>query len=840
MAKQAFRTQHHSRSLVHVFCALLLSLTTAAAFAQSQSGFTYNGNVYVSYQAGEYLQTPAGPQGAAAMRATGANYGSVVVTQYEQTYTANTIAPETASTAGYNSSSDPLSPTDAAVVAAIQNLQAQGLTVFLKPQVDSLDGTYRGDFAPTNPSAWFASYQTFILHYAQLASENGVGGLVIGTELASLTGPGYQTDWDNIIAQIRAAYPSLTLAYGANATSATDEFTTVSFWDKVDIIGVDGYFPLTDHADPTVAELVAAWTSNKNGLNIVAALKTLQSTYNKPLIFTELGYVSATGTNEAPYSSAAAGAAYDPTEQANCYEAFFEVFSQQSSWMKGVFWWAWTVSPPGMMDIGYTPQNKPASTIVLPEWFGSTTQSFTLAPSNSILTVQAGANAPDTIAVTNLGGFTGAVALAVQGLPSGVSAGFAAGAAAGTQVLTFTADSSAVAGTATVTVTGISGALTSSTTIALTVQPAPVSQTITFATPAGQAVGTPLTLAATATSSLPVTFTSTTPNVCTVSGAVASFYTAGTCTIDANQAGNSAYLAAPQVEDSFPVSGSPSFTIAAANQSLSVTQGQQTSDGIIISSANGFMSSVTFTTVGLPSGVTASFAPGSTTDSAVITLTVSNSASAGSTTFTVIGTSGSLSTSTVITLTTIAAPSLTLNGPASAPTLKAGSSTTATITVTGGGTFAGTVTLTAAVTSSPQGSQNPPQLSFGNTGSVMVASGTPGSANLTITTTGATTAALRDSREQESFKSLAGCSAIACMLLAGLCKRRGKKARFLPLGMLLVLVSSVLAGCSGGSPSSGSTSTAASAGTTAGNYVVTVTATSGTNTATVTVPLTVQ
>jgi len=270
----------------YIAAGLIVAGCAGAALAQSQSGFTYNGLDFTSYSANEYLNNSG--NAATTMRATGANYAAVVATQYVQTSTSNAIAPETTSSPGYNSSADPLSPTDAAVVSAIQALQAKGLTVSLKPHVDSLDGVFRGNFAPTNVAAWFASYQTFILHYAQIASQNNVGMLVIGTEFVSLTGPTYKSYWEGIISQLRTQYPNLTLVYGANATGANDEFTKVSFWADVDIIGVDGYFPLTNQTDPTLASLVAAWSNNKSGFNIVAALKSLQATYNKPLIFTEL------------------------------------------------------------------------------------------------------------------------------------------------------------------------------------------------------------------------------------------------------------------------------------------------------------------------------------------------------------------------------------------------------------------------------------------------------------------------------------------------------------------------------------------------------------------------
>lgn len=51
----------------------------------------------------------------------------------------------------------------------------------------------------------------------------------------------------------------------------------------------------------------------------------------------------------------------------------------------------------------------------------------------------------------------------------------------------------------------------------------------------------------------PVTFSSADTSVCTVSGATVSFVGAGTCTINADQAGNSDYLAAPQAHQSFAV-----------------------------------------------------------------------------------------------------------------------------------------------------------------------------------------------------------------------------------------------------------------------------------------------
>src|SRR5581483_7976664 len=84
------------------------------------------------------------------------------------------------------------------------------------------------------------------------------------------------------------------------------------------------------------------------------------------------------------------------------------------------------------------------------------------------------------------------------------------------------------------------------------------SQTISFTStaPVGASVGGPTyTVTATATSGLAVTFTidATATSVCSISGSAVSFIGAGTCVIDANQAGNANYNPAPQAQQSFAV-----------------------------------------------------------------------------------------------------------------------------------------------------------------------------------------------------------------------------------------------------------------------------------------------
>jgi len=176
---------------------------------------------------------------------------------------------------------------------------------------------------------------------------------------------GHAGSWSRVIADVRAIYPGL-LTYAANGNEPGDEFTSVSFWPQLDVLGIDAYTPLTGTTNPTLQQLVSGWRRNRYGHDMVAAYRNFQSAHGKPLIFTEIGYRSADGTNRAPWDwQASLGP--DSGEQADCYRAAYEVFSAESAWMNGLFWWSWRVPTPEPGDTGYTPRGKPAEE-VLREW----------------------------------------------------------------------------------------------------------------------------------------------------------------------------------------------------------------------------------------------------------------------------------------------------------------------------------------------------------------------------------------------------------------------------------------------------------------------------------------
>jgi alpha-tubulin suppressor-like RCC1 family protein len=80
------------------------------------------------------------------------------------------------------------------------------------------------------------------------------------------------------------------------------------------------------------------------------------------------------------------------------------------------------------------------------------------------------------------------------------------------------------------------------------------AQSINFANPGVQLLATgAVTLGATASSGLPITYASSPNNVCTVNGTTLNLIAIGQCSVTASQAGNAAYLAATDVTQAFNI-----------------------------------------------------------------------------------------------------------------------------------------------------------------------------------------------------------------------------------------------------------------------------------------------
>lgn len=235
------------------------------------------------------------------------------------------------------------SPTDSDILKAISDAHAAGMSVALKPHIDSLDGVWRANIGThftteEQWSQWFTSYTAFMLHSAALAAQGNVtGGFNVGTELDGTHGR--ESQWRAVIAAVRAALPvGVPIWLGPNwEWKGQPGYRQVEFWDALDFLGVDMYAPLSNHVDPTLEEAVAGWAP------LIANLSAFYQEQGgkKGFVFAEIGYAS--------YQDAAVngpGCCVGPSDEGTqnvLYQAFFKAVLPQP-WFAGVFWWAWDAS----------------------------------------------------------------------------------------------------------------------------------------------------------------------------------------------------------------------------------------------------------------------------------------------------------------------------------------------------------------------------------------------------------------------------------------------------------------------------------------------------------------
>jgi serralysin len=337
--------------------------------------FEWEGITQPSYWGGQAI-APTGLRAMDQIAATGASTLTLIPNFFQANKTSNVVGLRLG---------DPDNPWDnesdtfEQVKQSILEAKARGLNVVLKPHVETVDRQWRAILEPSDPEAWFASYKAMMVEYAKVAQEAGAAMLCVGTEMVSMTDPTkvcsdgktYTEKWVEIIDAVRAEY-SGKVTYAATY----DEVVKVGFWDAVDYIGVDAYIPSSTINDPTVDQIVEAWTKPHfnpwirdtlyGGKSVVDYYKALSEQYGKKVIFTEVGYRSKDGANKDPGWFGGDGT-YDPQEQVDCYTALFKVMENYGGqWLAGSFLWSYYSFANPMEEMGvawtdYTTQHKPAN-----------------------------------------------------------------------------------------------------------------------------------------------------------------------------------------------------------------------------------------------------------------------------------------------------------------------------------------------------------------------------------------------------------------------------------------------------------------------------------------------
>ena len=224
--------------------------------------------------------------------------------------------------------------------------QAAGVKTMLKPHIwlRRSGDKWRSDIAMSSDEEWdewFASYQEWILHYARLAQELDIAALCIGTELHHTTK--YHPDRCRlIIVEIRKVYKGQ-LTYAANWYR---EYEDIKFWDQLDYIGIQAYFPLSTKNNPSKQDLVKAWKKHSKSIHRIS------TKYRKKVILTEIGYTNTAAAATEPWvwpQDLSEGVEISDATQSRCYEALFESLWHEE-WISGIFIWKWFHSTHGHQD----------------------------------------------------------------------------------------------------------------------------------------------------------------------------------------------------------------------------------------------------------------------------------------------------------------------------------------------------------------------------------------------------------------------------------------------------------------------------------------------------------
>ena len=206
----------------------------------------------------------------------------------------------------------------------------RGLKILIKPHIAYWGSgfSWRGEIRFDEPEArarFYAEYRAWILDLAAACA--GADAFCVGTELCQTTG--VESEWRALIKDTRALLPGVPLTYAAN----WDRYESIAFWDALDVIGIQAYFPLVAHdKSPSDEELRAGWAA------VMAKLRAYAQTHGRKILFTELGYDCTPQAARKPWEGSRSPSAAGEALQARCLEAALRAVRAEP-WVVGLFLW---------------------------------------------------------------------------------------------------------------------------------------------------------------------------------------------------------------------------------------------------------------------------------------------------------------------------------------------------------------------------------------------------------------------------------------------------------------------------------------------------------------------
>jgi hypothetical protein len=219
----------------------------------------------------------------------------------------------------------------AAIREMIAQAHARGMKVLVIPHLWVEAGGWRGEIDPGSAARWAqyqASYRAFVTAWARDAAQAGADAFSIGVECKSWSGR-FGGFWRSLIADVRAIFGGL-LTYSANWDEAED----VLFWDQLDLIGINAFYPLASENGATFDQYVDGALRARDAVGELAAVLEM------PVLFVEVGYTTRSNAAVEPWlwPDDMDDVRIDEAEQARALLASFRAFLREE-WFTGFFVW---------------------------------------------------------------------------------------------------------------------------------------------------------------------------------------------------------------------------------------------------------------------------------------------------------------------------------------------------------------------------------------------------------------------------------------------------------------------------------------------------------------------
>lgn len=241
----------------------------------------------------------------------------------------------------------------------VEQAHERGMRVLLIPHLWVETEGWRGEIDPGSAAGWAAyqrSYHDFVLAWARDAQAAGVDAFSVGVECKSFSGR-FGPFWTRLIADVRAAFDGW-LTYSANWDEAED----VLFWDQLDVVGINAFYPLADHDDATFEEYV------EGAVRAATAVGDLSETLDMPVLFVEVGYTTRENAAVRPWlwPDGMENVVVSEGEQARALLASFRGFLPHD-WFVGFFVWRYYADLDDVSQEaiwGFSPHGKSAEPLL--------------------------------------------------------------------------------------------------------------------------------------------------------------------------------------------------------------------------------------------------------------------------------------------------------------------------------------------------------------------------------------------------------------------------------------------------------------------------------------------